>query len=149
MNDESVLITSVALCFGMVFLVTKPGFSAALGAFIMGSILAETTHAEKMEHLLKPVKDPFGAVFLYLYRYADQPRAFAGLCGPDGHSGAGRYTRQNHFRDRWARSLSGQPLKKVLQSGMSLSTNRRVSFIIANLGLSLKVTSGFLYPDQP
>ncbi len=62
-NDETLLIASVALCLGMVFLATKAGFSPALGAFVMGSLLAETTTAEKIEHLVKPVKDLFGAIF--------------------------------------------------------------------------------------
>lgn len=145
MNDESVLITSIALCFGMVFLVTQAGFSAALGAFIMGSILAETTHAEKIEHLLKPVKDLFGAIFFIsvgmlinpelLIEYA-VPTAilvFVVILGKTTYVTIGAV-------------ISGQPLKKSIQAGMSLSQIGEFSFIIANLGLSLKVTSEFLYP---
>jgi CPA2 family monovalent cation:H+ antiporter-2 len=63
MNDETMLIVSIALCLLMVYLAVSVGFSAALGAFIMGSILAETTQAERIEHLVKSVKDLFAAIF--------------------------------------------------------------------------------------
>ena len=63
MNDETLLVASIGLCLGMVVLATHMGFSAALGAFIMGSLIAEAPSAEKIEHLVKPVKDLFGAVF--------------------------------------------------------------------------------------
>jgi CPA2 family monovalent cation:H+ antiporter-2 len=145
MNDESVLITSVALCFGMVFLVTKAGFSAALGAFIMGSILAETTHAEKIEHLLKPVKDLFGAVFFISVGMLINPGLLLDYAVPTAILVLVVILGKTTFVTLGA-VISGQPLKKSLQSGMSLSQIGEFSFIIANLGLSLKVTSGFLYP---
>lgn len=145
MNDESVLITSVALCFGMVFLVTKAGFSAALGAFIMGSILAETTHAEKIEHLLKPVKDLFGAVFFISVGMLINPGLLLEYAVPTAILVLVVMLGKTTFVTLGA-VISGQPLKKSLQSGMSLSQIGEFSFIIANLGLSLKVTSGFLYP---
>ena len=63
MDEESLLILSIGLCLGMVVIATEFGFSAELGAFIMGSIIAETTSAEKVEHIFKPVKDLFGAIF--------------------------------------------------------------------------------------
>ena len=62
LDEETLLILSIGLCLGMVVLATQVGFSAELGAFIMGSIMAETTSAEKVEHIVKPVKDLFGAV---------------------------------------------------------------------------------------
>jgi CPA2 family monovalent cation:H+ antiporter-2 len=145
MNDESVLITSVALCFGMVFFVTKAGFSAALGAFIMGSILAETTHAEKIEHLLKPVKDLFGAVFFISVGMLINPGLLLEYAVPTAILVLVVIIGKTTFVTLGA-VISGQPLKKSLQSGMSLSQIGEFSFIIANLGLSLKVTSGFLYP---
>jgi CPA2 family monovalent cation:H+ antiporter-2 len=67
MNDETMLIVSIALCLLMVLLAVKVGFSPALGAFIMGSILAETTQAERIEHLTKSVKDLFAAIFYNKY----------------------------------------------------------------------------------
>ncbi|WAC09477.1 cation:proton antiporter domain-containing protein [Dyadobacter pollutisoli] len=145
MNDESVLITSVALCFGMVFFVTKAGFSAALGAFIMGSILAETTHAEKIEHLLKPVKDLFGAVFFISVGMLINPGLLLEYAVPTAILVLVVIIGKTTFVTLGA-VISGQPLRKSLQSGMSLSQIGEFSFIIANLGLSLKVTSGFLYP---
>ena len=63
MNNETLLIVSLGLCLGMVVLATYTGFSTALGAFIMGSILAETIEAEHIEHIIQPVKDLFGAIF--------------------------------------------------------------------------------------
>ncbi|TDE18383.1 cation:proton antiporter domain-containing protein [Dyadobacter psychrotolerans] len=145
MNDESVLITSVALCFGMVFLVTKAGFSAALGAFIMGSILAETTHAEKIEHLLKPVKDLFGAVFFISVGMLINPSLLIEYAVPTAILVLVVIIGKTTFVTMGA-VISGQPLKNSLQSGMSMSQIGEFSFIIANLGLSLHVTSNFLYP---
>jgi len=145
MNDESVLITSVALCFGMVFLVTQAGFSAALGAFIMGSILAETTHAEKIEHLLKPLKDLFGAVFFISVGMLINPALLMQYAVPTGILVLVVILGKTTYVTLGA-VISGQPLRKSLQAGMSLSQIGEFSFIIANLGLSLKVTSEFLYP---
>uniref|UniRef100_UPI003F6E5523 cation:proton antiporter n=1 Tax=Dyadobacter sp. TaxID=1914288 RepID=UPI003F6E5523 len=145
MNDESVLITSVALCFGMVFLVTQAGFSAALGAFIMGSILAETTHAEKIEHLLKPLKDLFGAVFFISVGMLINPGLLVEYAVPTMILVFVVIAGKTAFVTMGA-VISGQPLKKSMQSGMSLSQIGEFSFIIANLGLSLHVTSNFLYP---
>ena len=145
MNDESVLITSVALCFGMVFLVTQAGFSAALGAFIMGSILAETTHAEKIEHLLKPLKDLFGAVFFISVGMLINPSLLVEYAVPTAILVLVVILGKTTFVTLGA-VISGQPLKNSLQSGMSMSQIGEFSFIIANLGLSLHVTSNFLYP---
>lgn len=145
MNDESVLITSIALCFGMVFLVTNAGFSAALGAFIMGSILAETTHAEKIEHLFKPVKDLFGAIFFISVGMLINPSLLIEYALPTALLVLVVIIGKTTFVTIGA-VISGQPLKNSLQSGMSLSQIGEFSFIIANLGLSLHVTSNFLYP---
>ncbi len=145
LNDESVLITSIALCFGMVFLVTQAGFSAALGAFIMGSILAETTHAEKIEHLLKPVKDLFGAIFFISVGMLINPSLLIEYALPTAILVFVVILGKTLFVTIGA-TISGQPLKTSLQAGMSLSQIGEFSFIIATLGLSLKVTSEFLYP---
>jgi CPA2 family monovalent cation:H+ antiporter-2 len=145
MNDESVLITSIALCFGMVFLVTQAGFSAALGAFIMGSILAETTHAEKIEQLLKPVKDLFGAIFFISVGMLINPSLLVEYAVPTAILVFVVILGKTTFVSLGA-IISGQPLKKSMQSGMSLSQIGEFSFIIATLGLSLNVTSEFLYP---
>ncbi|MBK9597760.1 MAG: cation:proton antiporter [Flavobacteriales bacterium] len=64
MNDETLLIVAVALCLSMVVFAVNTGFSAALGAFIMGGVTGrETVQAERIEHLVRPVKDLFGAIF--------------------------------------------------------------------------------------
>lgn len=145
MNDEMLLITSLALCILMVWLATIVGFSPALGAFIMGSILAETVYAEKIEHLVKSVKDLFGAVFFVSVGMLFDPAMLVQYIGPvllitlitilgkTASTTAGAL-------------ISGQTLKSSVQAGMSLSQIGEFSFIIATLGLTLKVTSDFLYP---
>lgn len=145
LTDEMLLIISLALCLMMVILASDVGFSPALGAFIMGSIIAETTQAEHIEHLVKPVKDLFGAVFfvsvgmlidpVMLYEHAIPVLilTFITIFGQSISSTIGAL-------------ISGQPLKQSVQTGMSLSQIGEFSFIIATLGMSLNVTSSFLYP---
>lgn len=145
LTDEMLLIISLALCLLMVIFAAGVGFSPALGAFIMGSIIAETTQAEHIEHLVKPVKDLFGAVFFVsvgmlinpdtLVEYAI-PVAILTLVVIFGQS----------LSSTIGSLLSGQPLKQSIQTGMSLSQIGEFSFIIATLGTTLKVTSDFLYP---
>lgn len=145
MNDETMLVVSIALCLIMVLLAVKVGFSPALGAFIMGSILAETTQAERIEHLTKSVKDLFAAIFFVSVGMLIEPGilieyavpiliiTIATVLGKFLSSGLGAL-------------VSGQPLKTSVQTGMSLAQIGEFSFIIATLGLTLKVTSDFLYP---
>ena len=116
MSDETLLIVSLALCFGMVVLAARVGFSPAFGAFIMGSILAETIESEHIDKLVAPVKDLFGAIFFV------SVGMMVGVL------------------------LSGQPLKIAMQCGFSLTQIGEFAFIIAALGVSLHVTSHFLYP---
>ncbi|WP_210486369.1 cation:proton antiporter [Rufibacter aurantiacus] len=145
MNDETLLIVSLALCLLMVILAAQAGFSPALGAFIMGSILAETTKAEKIEHLIASVKDLFGAIFFVSVGILINPAMMVTYAGPIALitivtllgkaisiTGGGL--------------ISGQGLKTSIQSGMSVSQIGEFSFIIATLGLTLNVTSEFLYP---
>lgn len=145
LSDEMLLIISLALCLMMVILAADVGFSPALGAFIMGSIIAETTQAEHIEHLVKPVKDLFGAVFFVSVGMLINPQtlyehwipvlilSLITIIGQSISSTAGAL-------------LSGQPLKQSVQTGMSLSQIGEFSFIIATLGMTLNVTSSFLYP---
>ncbi|SMD07430.1 cation:proton antiporter domain-containing protein [Pedobacter africanus] len=145
MNDETMLVVSIALCLLMVLLAVKVGFSPALGAFIMGSILAETTQAERIEHLTKSVKDLFAAIFFVSVGMLIDPKilvdyavpiliiTLATILGKFLSSGMGAL-------------ISGQPLKTSVQTGLSLAQIGEFSFIIATLGVSLKVTSDFLYP---
>ncbi|SEA77049.1 transporter, CPA2 family [Flavobacterium gillisiae] len=145
LTDEMMLIISLALCLMMVILAANVGFSPALGAFIMGSIIAETTQAEHIEHLVKPVKDLFAAVFFVsvgmlidpttLYTHA-WPVAILTLVVIFGQS----------ISSIIGALISGQPLKQSIQIGMTLAQIGEFSFIIATLGMSLNVTSDFLYP---
>ncbi len=145
LNDETTLILAIALCLMMVMLAADVGFSPALGAFMMGSIIAETTQAEHIEHLMKPVKDLFGAVFFVSVGMLIDPTALVEHWKPvlvltlvviigQSLSAAG------------GALLSGRPLTQSVQTGMSLSQIGEFSFIIATMGASLKVTSAFLYP---
>ena len=145
MSDETLLIVSLALCFGMVYLAALVGFSPAFGAFIMGSILSETIESEHIGKLVSPVKDLFGAIFfvsvgmmvdpamIVEYKYQILVIVLAVLLGQTIFGTTGVL-------------LSGQPLKTAMQCGFSLTQIGEFAFIIASLGVSLKVTSYFLYP---
>jgi CPA2 family monovalent cation:H+ antiporter-2 len=145
MNEETLLVTAVGLCLLMVVLATHAGFSPALGAFIMGSILAETTQAEKIEHLVKPVKELFGAVFFISVGMLIDPAMLIKYAGPVAIITVVTLLGKTISTSIGA-LVSGQPLKTSVQAGMSLAQIGEFSFIIAQLGLSLKVTSDFLYP---
>jgi CPA2 family monovalent cation:H+ antiporter-2 len=144
-NEETLLIISLAFCFIMVILATYVGFSSALGAFIMGSILAETTKAEKIEHLVKPVKTLFGAIFFVSVGMLIDPQMLIKYIGPIIAATLVLLVGKPLFVTLGA-LVSGLPLKVSVQSGMSLSQIGEFSFIIATLGLTLNVTSDFLYP---
>lgn len=145
MSDETLLIVSLALCFGMVYLAALVGFSPAFGAFIMGSILSETIESEHIGKLVSPVKDLFGAIFfvsvgmmvdpamIVEYKYQILVIVLAVLLGQTIFGTTGVL-------------LSGQPLKTAMRCGFSLTQIGEFAFIIASLGVSLKVTSHFLYP---
>ncbi|TXK52839.1 sodium:proton antiporter [Pontibacter qinzhouensis] len=145
MNDETLLIVSIALCLLMVILAAQVGFSPALGAFIMGSILAETTKAEKIEHLITSVKDLFGAIFFVSVGILIDPAMIVTYAGPIAIITV--VTLVGKFLSIAGGGLiAGQGLKTSIQSGMSVSQIGEFSFIIATLGLTLNVTSDFLYP---
>ena len=145
MNDETMLITALALCFGMVVFASAVGFSAAFGAFVMGSILAETVEAQKIEHIVAPVKNLFGAIFfvsvgmmvdvalIIEYIVPILCIIVAIMLGQTTLSTCGFL-------------LSGQSLKTSMQCSFSLTQIGEFAFILATLGTSLHVTSDFLYP---
>lgn len=145
MNQESLLILSLALCFLMVVLATKVGFSPALGAFIMGSILAETLEAEKIEHLINPIKDLFGAIFFVSVGMLINPQILTDYAFPIFVITIATIIGKV-ITTTTGSLLSGQSLRYSVQAGMSLAQIGEFSFIIAGLGLSLQVTSDFLYP---
>lgn len=145
LDEETLLILSIGLCLGMVVLATQVGFSAELGAFIMGSIIAETTSAEKVEHLTKPVKDLFGSVFFVSVGMMIDPEAIMKYGWP-----VILVTLLTLFGKLFSTTigalLSGQPLKQSVQVGMSMAQIGEFAFIVATLGLSLGVISDFLFP---
>lgn len=145
LNAETLLILALALCFLMVMLASAAGFSPALGAFIMGSILAETTKAERIEQLIKPVKDLFGAIFFVSVGMLIDPAMMFTHIVPIILATLVLLFGKPLFVTLGALT-AGQPLKIAVQSGMSLSQIGEFSFIIATLGVSLNVTSNFLYP---
>ena len=145
LTDEMLLIVSLALCLLMVLFAANVGFSPALGAFIMGSIIAETTQAEHIEHLVKPVKDLFGAVFFVSVGMLIDPEMLMKYAFPVGILTFVVILGQS-LSSTIGALLSGQPLKQSIQTGMSLSQIGEFSFIIATLGMTLNVTSDFLYP---
>ncbi len=145
LNDESLLVVSLGLCLGMVILATKAGFSSALGAFVMGSILAETMEAEKIEHLVQPVKNLFGAIFFVSVGMMIDLSILGTYIFPIIIITLVVIFGQVIFATSGV-LLSGQPLKIAIQSGFSLAQIGEFSFIIASLGLTLGVISDFIYP---
>lgn len=145
LNEETLLILSLALCFLMVILATTAGFSSALGAFIMGSILAETTKAEKIEQGLKSLQSLFGAIFFVSVGMLIDPEMLVIHKVPIILATLVLLFGKPFFIFSGA-LISGQPINVAVQSGMSLSQIGEFSFIIATLGLTLSVTSEFLYP---
>lgn len=145
MSEETLLIVSIALCFGMVVMAARAGFSAAFGAFIMGSILAETIEAESIDRVVKPVKDLFGAIFFVSVGMMVEPTMIVAYAGPIIAITLAVILGQSIFGTLGV-VLAGQPLKTAMQCGFSLTQIGEFAFIIASLGVSLHVTSDFLYP---
>ena len=145
MNDETLLVVALGLCFGMVVIAAKTGFSAAFGAFIMGSILAETIEAEHIERLVKPVKDLFGAIFFVSVGMMVDPAMIGHYWLPILVITVTVLLGQLTFATTGV-LLSGQSLRTAMRCGFSLTQIGEFAFIIATLGVSLGVTSDFLYP---
>jgi len=144
-NNETLLIVSLGLCCGMAVLSTKVGFSSAFGAFVMGSILAETIEAEKIIKLVEPVKNLFGAIFFVSVGMLVDPKILVEYALPIlalvctilvGQAVLGTF----------GFMLGGESLKSAMRCGFSMAQIGEFSFIIASLGLSLGVISNFLYP---
>ena len=144
-SNETMLILSLAMCFGMVVLAAKVGFSPAFGAFIMGSILAETVEAETIERLVAPVKDLFGAIFFVSVGMMVDPAMIVEYIWPIITITLAIILGQTVLGSGGV-ILAGQPLKTAMQCGFSLTQIGEFAFIIASLGVSLNVTSSFLYP---
>ncbi len=145
LSDETLLVVSLGLCFMMVVIAAKTGFSAAFGAFIMGSILAETLEAEHIERLVKPVKDLFGAIFFVSVGMMVDPSLIGKYWLPILVITLTVIIGQATFATLGV-LLSGQRLRTALQCGFSLTQIGEFAFIIASLGVALGVTGDFLYP---
>ena len=145
MSNETMLITALALCFGMVVFASAVGFSSAFGAFVMGSILAETVEAEQIEHLVTPVKDLFGAVFFVSVGMMVDVALIVEYIVPILCIIAAIMLGQT-ILSTGGFLLAGQPLKRAMQCSFSLTQIGEFAFILATLGTSLGVTSDFLYP---
>lgn len=145
MNNETLLIIALGLCLGMVVLATETGFSAALGAFIMGSILAETIEAERIEHIIQPVKDLFGAIFFVSVGMLVNPAVLVQYAWPIIIITLVTIVGKAIFSSSGV-LLSGQTLQTSIRSGFSLAQIGEFAFIIAGLGVSLNVLDSFVYP---
>lgn len=145
MNRETLLVVSIGLCFLLVVFAESVGYSSAFGAFMMGSILAETVEAEQIERVVSPVKDLFGAIFFVSVGMLVDPSVLVAYWLPIlvicvtiivGQAVLGTAS----FL------VSGQPLRIAVQGGFSLAQIGEFAFILASLGTTLHVTSDFLYP---
>lgn len=145
LNDEILLIISIGLCFGMVTLATAVGFSSALGAFVMGSILAETIEGEHVEHLVSSIKDLFGAIFFVSVGMMIDPAIIGEhwatilLIAVLAVAGITTFITIGAL-------LAGKSLDTAVHTGFSLAQLGEFGFILASLGVSLGVMRGFIYP---
>jgi len=144
-NSEVLLIVSLGLCCAMAVFSTKVGFSSAFGAFIMGSILAETIEAERIEKLVEPVKNLFGAIFFVSVGMLVDPQILADYALPIFVLVMTIIVGQAIFGSI-SFMLGGESLKSAMRCGFSMAQIGEFSFIIASLGLSLGVIGDFLYP---
>lgn len=144
-NDETLLIISIGLCFLMVVIANNVGFSSALGAFVIGSILSETVESERIVHLTKGIKDLFGAVFFVSVGMMIDPVVL------------GQYWKLilslvvitllvKAIASSVAALIGGASLKVAIQTGFTLSQVGEFAFIIASVGVSLKVMPAHIYP---
>ena len=144
-NDEVLLIVSLGLCCAMAVFSTKVGFSSAFGAFIMGSILAETIEAERIEKLVEPVKNLFGAIFFVSVGMLVDPKILVDYALPIFVLVMTILIGQAIF-GTISFMLGGESLKSAMRCGFAMAQIGEFSFIIASLGLSLGVIGDFLYP---
>ena len=145
LNDETLLIVAIGLCFGMVIIAESVGFSSALGAFVMGSILAETLEGERIEHLLGNIKDLFGAIFFVSVGMMVDPGVIASQWLPILLITIVAMAGIMFFSSTGA-LLAGAGFDTAVHSGFTLAQLGEFAFIIAALGCSLGVMRDFIYP---
>lgn len=144
-SQEMLLVTVLGLCFGFSLLAVKLGYSVALGAFVIGAVISEAREIRKIEHLIEPVRDMFSAVFFVAIGMLIDPKLLAQYAGPIALITIAVIVGKV-LTCSFGTFLAGHDTKTSLKVGMGLAQIGEFSFIIASLGLSLKVTSGFLYP---
>ena len=144
-NNETMLIVALGLCCAMAVFSTEVGFSEAFGAFIMGSILAETVEADRIVKLVEPVKNLFGAIFFVSVGMLVDPHVIVQYALPIGVLVLTIVLGQAVF-GTLAFMLAGESLKSAMKCGFSMSQIGEFSFIIASMGLGLGVIGKFLYP---
>ena len=145
LNSETLLIVSLGFCCLMAVISTQVGFSAAFGAFVMGSILAETVEADKIIRLVDPVKNLFGAIFFVSVGMLVKPDVIVQYAIPILLLVITILVGQALF-GTLGYLLGGQTLKNAMRCGFSMAQVGEFAFIIATLGKSLGVISEFLYP---
>ena len=145
MNSETMVIVALGLCCLMAVLSTKVGFSSAFGAFVMGSIIAETVEADKIIKLVEPVKNLFGAIFFVSVGMLVEPKVLVDYAIPILVLVLTILLGQGIF-GTVGFMLGGQSLKNAMRCGFSMAQIGEFAFIIASLGLSLGVIGKFLYP---
>lgn len=145
MSGETLLMVSLGLCFLLVVMADKAGYSAAFGAFMMGSILAETVEAEAIEHVVAPVKDLFGAIFFVSVGMMVNPQVLFDYWPAIAAITAAILLGQS-ILGTGAFLVAGHPLQRAMLCGFSLAQIGEFAFIIAGMGVALGVTSEFLYP---
>ena len=144
-SNEMLLVTVLGLCFGFCLLVVKLEYSMVLGAFLIGAIMAESKQLVKIERLVEPIRDMFSAIFFVAIGLMIDPKILLDYAWPIAvitvavvlgkmiSCGLGAF-------------IAGNDGKTSLRVGMGLSQIGEFSFIIAALGMTLQVTSDFLYP---
>lgn len=145
LNSETLVLVSMGLCLGMAMVSVMCGFSLALGAFVMGSILAGTSFAERIERVIMPVKDLFGSVFFISVGMMVNPDVIATYAGPILLLSGVVIVGMIVF-GTFGMLVTGQSLKVAMESGFSLTQIGEFAFIIATLGMSLGVLDSSIYP---
>lgn len=145
LSRETLLLLSIGLCLGMVVLANQVGFSPALGAFLMGSMLAETSQGPKIEQVVSSIRDLFGAIFFVSVGMLINPDILVRYARPVLLLTATVVVGKLLFVSIGA-LFSGRPLKQAVQAGASMTQIGEFSFIIATLGITMKATNEHLYP---
>ena len=144
-SDETMLIIAMGLCFLMAVFSVSSGFSMALGAFVMGSILAGTSESKRIERIITPVKDLFGAVFFISVGMMVDPKIIIENAGTIALLATVVILGMITF-GTVGMLATGQPLKQAIESGFTLTQIGEFSFIIANTGMALGVLDAKIYP---